>query len=64
MSKIYLIGIIFSFAMTATPIVMVSNSITPFILGVPFFAFWNMFWPTMVFVFTVLHMKAIDSKKI
>ena len=50
---IVLMGI--SLAMTATPIVILANKVRPFILGFPFFAFWNMFWPTVIFILAVLY---------
>lgn len=64
MRKLSIIGIIVSFAMTGTPLVIMSNHVNPFILGIPFFAFWNIFWPTMVFVFTVMHMKSLEKENL
>ncbi|MBD1382024.1 hypothetical protein [Metabacillus arenae] len=60
--KIVLLLIIFSLLMTATPIVILANKIQPFVLGIPFFAFWNIFWPFMLFVLVVVYSKIVDSK--
>lgn len=47
--------IVISLAMTATPIVILANRIRPFVLGMPFFAFWNMFWPAVMFILAVIY---------
>lgn len=59
--KIILWLMIISLAMTATPIVILANKIRPFILGIPFFAFWNIFWPTMLFVLTIIYGRTVNE---
>lgn len=54
--------IILSVCMTASPLVILANKIEPFTLGVPFFFFWNVFWPTMLFVLSILYTKIVDHE--
>lgn len=53
--------IVISLAMTATPIVILANKIQPFVLGMPFFAFWNIFWPTVIFILSVVYSNIADK---
>ena len=37
-------GMIFSFFMLESPIIMLANLIEPMVLGIPFLIVWNLFW--------------------
>ncbi|KPQ31059.1 hypothetical protein [Halomonas sp. HL-93] len=48
-------GIIFSFLMLESPVIMLANRIEPMVLGIPFLIVWNLFW---WFVLTALFLVA------
>jgi len=54
--------IVLSICMTASPIVMLANNVRPFVLGLPFFFFWSLFWPTMLFVLSVVYTKIANKE--
>ncbi|HLR51606.1 MAG TPA: hypothetical protein VK072_01860 [Candidatus Avamphibacillus sp.] len=60
--RIVFVLILLSACMTASPIVMIANNVRPFVLGVPFFFFWNLFWPTMLFVLSVVYSKIANDE--
>lgn len=43
--------ILIGFIILETPLILLANKAEPFILGLPFFIFWNLFW---WFILTVL----------
>lgn len=53
---------IFSLAMTATPIVILANKIRPFVMGMSFFAFWNIFWPIALFILSLGYSRVKDQE--
>ena len=55
MKKLILVLMVIVVAMTATPIVILSNRIEPYILGMPLFVFWNIFWPTLLFILALIY---------
>lgn len=63
MKKLILVLMAIVIAMTATPIVIFSNSIEPYILGVPLFVFWNLLWPTLLFVLTLIYTAAANKEE-
>ncbi|UYG00297.1 hypothetical protein [Halomonas sp. GD1P12] len=48
-------GIIISFVMLESPLILLANQIEPLIMGVPFLLAWNLFW---WFVLTALFLAA------
>ncbi|WP_408011443.1 hypothetical protein ACJROX_14785 [Pseudalkalibacillus sp. A8] len=60
--RIVIVLIVLSICMTASPIVMLANKVRPFALGVPFFFFWNLFWPTMLFILSIVYIKVAEEK--
>lgn len=55
-SKVIIGLMIFSLAMTATPIVILANKIRPFVMSMSFFAFWNIFWPFVLFLLSLIYL--------
>ena len=54
--------LILSLCMTASPIVILANHIKPFVFGLPFFFFWNIFWPTIIFVLTIIYIRIKNNE--
>ena len=48
-------GMIFSFFMLESPVIMLANRIEPMVMGFPFLLVWNLFW---WFVLTALFLVA------
>ncbi len=42
--KLLYVLIILVFIVLETPLIMMANSSEPFVLGMPFFLFWNLLW--------------------
>ncbi|MEI3607784.1 hypothetical protein SPD48_19040 [Pseudogracilibacillus sp. SE30717A] len=61
--QIVILLIVISVCMTATPIVMLANNIRPFVLGLPFFFFWNIFWPTMLFILSIVYTRIANKEE-
>lgn len=53
--KLLYVLIILVFIVLETPLIMMANSSEPFVLGMPFFLFWNLLW---WFIGTVLFLIA------
>jgi len=48
-------GMLFSFIMLESPLIMLANRIEPMVMGLPFLLVWNLFW---WFVLTALFLVA------
>lgn len=60
-AKIYAALMIVSIALTATPIVMLANRVTPTVLEMPFFLVWAILGPFLTFVFSALYTRVMNN---
>lgn len=52
---------IVSIALTATPIIMLANRVTPTVLEMPFFFVWATVGPFLTFVFSALYTRVMNN---